>query len=137
MNGCIKLCVALILCSVAAIVQADIYVWTDENGVKHFSNHSPPSGSTILMKTKEEPYDEAADLARMEAERRERLELARLENERLELEIKSREAELDRRVAEAERIAEDALREADYYREESRYNSSSIIYGSGRFGCRD
>ena len=136
MNGRFKIVIALIICSAVTVARADIYEWTDENGVKHYSNHLPPDGSTVLMKTKEEPYDEAADRARMEAERRERLELARLENERRELELRLREAELEQRLAEAERIAEDALREADYYREESRY-SSGIIYGSGRYWYRD
>ena len=122
-------------CSAAVVAGADIYEWTDENGVKHFSNYAPPKGSKVLIKSKEEPYDEAADRARMEAERQERLELARLEIAQRERELESREAEVDRRLAEADRLVEDALREADAYREEDRYGSY-VNYWGGGYGCR-
>ena len=54
---------------IASSLYADIYRWTDENGVIHFANYAPPDGATIMMKTEELPYDEAADRERMEAER--------------------------------------------------------------------
>jgi hypothetical protein len=136
MIGILKVIIALIICSAATAAWPDIYEWTDENGVKHYSNYAPPNGSRVLMKTKEEPYDEAADRERMETERQELQELARLEIAQRELEIELREAEVDRRLAEADRIAEDALREADYYREEARYGSR-IIYNGGGYWCRD
>ena len=123
MNWFFKLLIILSACVAAAVARADIYEWTDENGVKHFTNYAPPKDSRVLIKTKEEPYDEAADRARMEAERQERLELARLEIAQRERELESREAEVDRRLAEADRLVEDALREADAYREEDRYGS--------------
>ena len=31
---------------------ADIYEWTDADGIKHYSNYAPPKNSRILMKTK-------------------------------------------------------------------------------------
>jgi len=63
-------------CLIAGPLYADIYEWTDENGVKHFTNYTPPD-NTILIKFEELPYDEAADRARIEAERQQQLELAR------------------------------------------------------------
>ena len=136
-------CMAFILagCIIASSSFADIYEWTDENGVKHYSNYAPPPGSKVLMKTKEEPYDEEADRARMEAERRERLEMARLEIAEREIELELREAEAERRIAEADRLAQEALQEADYYREEARYDSRIIYRGGsfwgGGYWCRD
>ena len=114
---------------------ADIYEWTDENGVMHYSNTAPSAEARVLMKTKEEPYDEAADRARMEAERLERLELARLELAQREAELELREAESERRLREADRVAEEALREADYYKEEAQNNR--IHYRSTGTGCYD
>jgi hypothetical protein len=55
---------------------ADIYAWTDENGVKYFTNHAPPEQATLFMKTREIPYDEEADNQRREMDR---LEVARQE----------------------------------------------------------
>lgn len=138
MNGFNKIIIILATCSAAAFAWADIYEWTDENGVKHYSNYAPPAESKVLLKTKEEPYDEAADRARMEADRQARLEMARLEIAQRESELESREAEANRRLAEAGRLADDALREAEYYRVAAE-NSSRITYrgGGGGFWCGD
>jgi len=50
----------------AASAAADIYSWTDKNGVKHFSSDPPPKGEPVtelrVMKTTYEPDEpEAAD----------------------------------------------------------------------------
>ena len=126
----------LISCIVATSSFADIYEWADENGVKHYSNHPPTAESRFMLKTKEEPYNEKADHARMEAERQERLELVRLELAQREAELESREAEAERKLAVADRMAEAALREADYYLDEAR-TSSPVIYRGGGFWCSD
>lgn len=126
----------LISCIVAPTSFADIFEWTDENGVKHYSNYAPAANARVLMKTKEEPYDEEADRARMETERQERLELARLELARRQAELELREAEAEQKLAAAERLAEEALREADDYLDEAG-TSSRIIYRGGGFWCRD
>ena len=97
----------------AGALQADIYEWTDENGVKHFTNYAPPDNATILIKTEEFPYDEAADRARVEADKQFQLELTRLELAEREAELERREAEAVRRAAEAERYADDTVRAAD------------------------
>ncbi len=136
MNGIKIIVFILVSCIVASSSLADIYEWTDENGVKHYSNYAPPAESRVLMKTKEEPYDEAADRARMEAERQERLELARLEIVQREAELELREAAAERKLAAADRVAEEALREADYDLDEAG-TSSRVIYRGGGYWCLD
>ena len=126
----------LISCIVAPSAFADIYEWTDEDGVRHYSNYAPAAKSKVLMKTKEEPYDEAADRARMETERQERLELARLELAQREAELELREAEAERKLAEADRVAQEALREAEDYDDED-LTSSRVIYRGGGYWCPD
>ena len=81
---------------IASATFADIYEWTDADGVKHFTNYAPPDHAKLIMKTEAVPYDEAADIERMETEQQDQLELERQE-------IAEREAELERKVAEAER----------------------------------
>jgi hypothetical protein len=123
-------------CFAASFSLADIYEWTDENGITHYTNQTPPLGSKILMIAKEEPYDEAADRKRMEADRQERLELARLEIAQREAELELRQVEAERRLAEADRLVQEAIRENDYYL----YETSSrnwAISRTGGYGCRD
>ena len=120
-------------CLIAGSVQADIYEWTDANGVKHFSNFAPPDDARILMKTEEVPYDEAADLARMEADRQYQLQY---QLEIAKQEIAAREAELERREAEAARKAaeaEERVREADQYLNDAQ-NDSWYYRGGGYYG---
>ena len=120
-------------CLIAGSLQADIYEWTDDNGVKHFTNYAPPEDATILMKTEEVPYDEDADRARMEADRQYHLELARQEIAAREAELKLREAEAERKAAEAERYAKETVREADQYLKDAQndrwYYRSGGYYG--------
>jgi hypothetical protein len=126
----------------AGVAMADIYEWTDADGVKHYSNYAPPENSRVLMKTKEEPYDEAADRARAEEERQALLELTRLQIAQREAELAQREAEAERRLAEADRLAEEALRDAESYIEDAENSqTTSGDYGigcyGGYYGCRD
>jgi|GEM_PF-1538146 len=37
------------ICSASYSAAVDIYVWTDENGVKHYSNQEPPQGAIIIL----------------------------------------------------------------------------------------
>lgn len=43
------------------IASADIYFWTDENGVKNFTNYSPPEKAEVFMETSEADQDTAVD----------------------------------------------------------------------------
>ena len=116
-------------CFIASPLYADIYEWTDVDGVTHYTNYAPPPEAKILMKTEELPYDEAADLARLEAEREERLELARLELVEMKADLERREAETEQRLAEASRQAEEALREAEKIRDDS-YSDRNYGYSN-------
>ena len=78
---------------------ADVYSWTDENGVKHFGNQPPDNAADVKMIFKEKPHDEAADQKRTEAQNRELTELIR----ELEEEEQRQAAEARKRAAEAER----------------------------------
>ena len=131
MKGLRKIFYVTLVCFAAWPLFADIYEWTDENGVKHYTNYAPPPEAKILMKTEEVPYDEAADRARMEAERELQLDLARLELAEKEAELEWREAQSEQRLAEAGRQAEKTLREAEMILNEARnerYNNRNRGY---------
>jgi hypothetical protein len=85
----------------AGPVSADIYRWTDANGVTHFSNEPPPAGAKVLDKIEETPYDAAADRQRIEEERRYRIEREKLELEERKSELASREREARLKLEEA------------------------------------
>jgi hypothetical protein len=135
MNG-FKIYLLLTLsCIFASSAFADIYEWTDADGVKHYSNYAPPENSRIMMKTKEEPYDEEADRARAEAERQAQLESTRLEIAQREAELELREAEAERRLAQADRLAEEAQRDAESSIEDAENSRSTFqSYGYGCYG---
>jgi hypothetical protein len=76
---------------------ADIYSWTDENGVKSFGNEPPENAANIKIIFKEEPHDAAADQQRTDTENRELTEL-----------IKGLEEEEQRQAAEDRKKAAEA-----------------------------
>jgi len=49
-------------------LKAEIYTWTDENGVKHYSNHPPSDAENAVVTFKEYQYDPATDQQRFEVE---------------------------------------------------------------------
>ncbi|MEJ2100047.1 MAG: hypothetical protein P8X68_08720 [Desulfobacterales bacterium] len=115
-------------------VNADIYSWTDENGVRYFTNYAPPKQAKLLMKTPEIAYDEEADLQRRE---KEELEAARQELAEREAFLQEQQQAAERRIAEANARAEAALREADRILQDAEAaaedvnndNSSNYAYG--------
>ena len=89
---------------------ADVYSWTDENGVKHFGNQPPENAADVKMIFKEEPHDAAADQKRTETQNRELTELIRdLEEEEQRQAAEARKraaaAEQNRKPTHEERIA--------------------------------
>ncbi len=78
---------------------ADIYTWTDENGVKHFGNQPPDNAANARVVFKEEPHNAAADRQRTNMQNKELTELIR----DLEEEEERQAAEARKRAAEAER----------------------------------
>ena len=81
---------------------ADIYSWTDENGVKHFGNQPPENAANLKMVFKEEPHDAAADQQRTETQNRQLTDLIR----DLEEEEQRQAAEDRKKAAEAEQNRE-------------------------------
>lgn len=92
---------------------ADIYSWSDENGILHFTNRNPPPEAELFLKTKEGPYEEA--VARAQTETAAQRELRRAQDEAREQEerLAEKAAELERRTEEANRKAEEALARAE------------------------
>jgi hypothetical protein len=80
-------------------LNADIYTWTDENGVKHFGNQPPENATNARVVFKEEPYNEAADKQRTATQNEELTELMR----ELEAEEQQHAAEARKKAAEAEK----------------------------------
>jgi hypothetical protein len=123
---------------VALSARADIYSWTDENGVNHFTNYAPPKHAKLLMKTSEIPYDAEADNQRRETDR---LEVARQELAERETFLLQEQQAAERRIAEANARANAALREADQIlqeaeaaAEDTNYNrSNGYLYGYGYY----
>lgn len=80
-------------------LHADVYSWTDENGVKYFGNQPPDNAANVRVVFKEEPYNAAADNQSKAAQSQEITEL-----------IKDLEQEEARQAAEARRKAEAAAK---------------------------
>ena len=106
---------------------ADIYAWTDENGVKYFTNQAPPKQATLFMKTPEIPYDEEADNQRREIDR---LAVARQELAEREAFILEQQLAAERRIAAANARADEALREADRILQDAKAASEDANYSS-------
>ena len=89
---------------------ADIYSWTDANGVKSFGNQPPENATNVRLIFKEKPYDAAADQQRTETDNEELTELIReLEEDEAqqaaEARRKAAQAEANREPTREERIA--------------------------------
>ena len=120
---------------VALTARADIYSWTDENGVNHFTNYAPPKQAKLLIKTPEIRYDAEADNQRRENDR---LEVARQELAEREAFLLQEQRAAERRIAEANARADAALWEADRILQEAEaaaedtsYNrSNGYVFGS-------
>ncbi len=102
------------------VANAQIYIWTDENGIKHYSDHPPANRKNVdvQVETDTNRQDEAADIRRTEAEQRE------LDNyikeidenfaaEQQEKRLKSEAAEKNRPLTQEEKIAAEQKRLED------------------------
>jgi hypothetical protein len=94
-------------------VNADIYTWSDENGIMHFSNRNSHPEATLYLKTMEGPYEEALERAQREAERQRELERAQAEIRLQEARLAEKIATLERRTAEAKQKTQEALDRAE------------------------
>ena len=94
---------------------AEIYTWTDENGVKRFSDSPPEDAKDSRVVFPEYQHDEAADKKRLEIEQNEwdkvnkAIEAEEARNQ-AEMQEKKAEAERDRQPTQEELIAEEKER---------------------------
>jgi hypothetical protein len=97
--------------SAAGPVLADIYAWTDENGVRHYSD-SPPGDANVVAVTPEIPHDHEADRKNREAHQAmmKAIEQEQRASENRELEKRLKKNE--KKIQEAERKAAQALDQA-------------------------
>jgi hypothetical protein len=113
------------------IASADIYFWTDENGVKNFTNYSPPEKAELFMETSE--VDEETLLVESETDRAGDNERA-LESEQLQAATEKIQA-LRKQVDElTDRLGELPVAppiEANGVPAETEEASNTIRYGSG------
>ena len=61
----------LSICILFSDLQAEVYQWTDENGVKHFTDVPPENVKEPVEVSAEKPYDEEADKQRTQADKEE------------------------------------------------------------------
>lgn len=92
------LCFIWILLWVPAL-NADIYSWTDQKGVKHFGNQPPDDAADVKVIFQEKPYDATADQQRIDIDQKEWNEL-----------INDLEKEEKQQADEQRRTAEEAAR---------------------------
>ncbi len=110
---------------IAPAASADIYSWTDENGVRYFTNHAPPKHAKLLIKSPEIPHDEEAHRERLEEDR---LAAARHELAEREAFLLQQQQEAERRIAAANARADAALQEADKILQEAEAAAESVDY---------
>jgi Domain of unknown function (DUF4124) len=94
-------------------VDADIYVWTDESGIRHFSNRDSHPEAELFLKTMEGPYEEAVESAQRETEKQRELERAEADLQERKKRLAEKVAELERRTEAAKRETQEALDRAE------------------------
>jgi hypothetical protein len=88
---------------------ADIYVWVDEDGLRHISNLNPPPHAEVLLHTEEPPLNDAAGSLIQEQQRRQDSKRRDANIRQREARLAQRETELERRVEAVEQKTQTAL----------------------------
>ncbi len=83
----------LLMISATPNVNAELYYWLDENGVKHFSNEPPPKSVEQYHKAPETKYNPHLDKSRMARDRQWQEEQSRRIRENANKIIKEQKAE--------------------------------------------
>jgi hypothetical protein len=125
--------------SASPIVQADIFSWTDENGVRHFSD-SPPGNLNEVDVTPEIPHDPIADqktkAAHQELVRQAEEDLQASEKRELEERLKRTEKKLQAAHRKAEEALDAAQEAREIAEEKQRYREIYVVPGIGPDGNR-
>jgi len=102
---------------------AELYHWTDADGVRHYANTPPPKGAKAIVLQEEIPYDPETD------ENRRAQEDAMLQ-ERASAETQRRLEDAEREAEEARREAEAANRKADQLEKDLADQDDNGSYGT-------
>jgi hypothetical protein len=120
--------------SAVSAVQAEMYHWIDENGVKHYSNEAPPVGSGAYRSQKEIKYDAAKDRARTAdddravkkfVEKKEREEKVRAEEEKA-AEARQKNIEKENLESEKAAVVEEIRKKKRYFNGKSRRHLQAL-----------
>jgi hypothetical protein len=106
------LCIAFFWATPAV---GELYYWTDDNGIRHYSNEAPPTGDIDYGSSSEIEYDAQADMERRasdtraagEMEKARKAEAAEAAQKEAEAEKAATEEERERLEAEKRAIEED------------------------------
>jgi hypothetical protein len=110
---------AVIVC--ASVLQAEIYRWTDENGVTRYSNEPPAKQEKVDIVFEEYKYDEAADKKRTSQDNQEIDALLE------EIEKQDRKASLERRKKLAAAKKDQPLSQAELIKAEEQRLQNKIV----------
>ncbi len=121
---------SILFFGVCSTASADIYSWTDENGIRHFTNSAPPRQAKIIQKIEELPHDQQADHERVETERLDQLTAALQTLAEKEAELAEMQLTAEKRVEAANRKAQEALDQAESLLNEAQHGP----YGHGSSG---
>ena len=104
------ICVLTFFC--VATLNAEIFIWTDEKGVKHYSDHPPENVENyeVQKESQTNQQDEEADKKRTEAEQEQVQDFIKeadqnYEKQQREEKLKAEEAEINRPPTQEEKIA--------------------------------
>lgn len=97
----------------ATVLNADIYTWTDENGVQHYTNIEPPKQAKLMIKSAQFATDEKAAQERIDAVRLERKQLELQEVAEKQTLISMKQQAIEEQLEEADRKAEEALKRSE------------------------
>lgn len=112
MKFLITLIIAILAFLFISTANGELYIWTDENGIKHYSDHPPENVSDYEIRVESQPhrYNEEADKRRTEKEQKQLKGLIEeidrnYEQEQQEKKLKAKEAEENRPPTQEEKIA--------------------------------
>jgi len=106
------LIISVLTCFCVSILNAEIYIWTDKKGVKHYSDHPPENIENYEVQTESQTkqQDEEADKKQTEAEQEQIQDFIKeadenFEKQQQEEKRKTEEAERNRPPTQEEKIA--------------------------------
>jgi len=120
-----------------SVARAEIYIWIDAKGIKHYTNTPPPEDAKVVEKREEKAHDAESHQRRMAAEQEsyrayQEAEAQRAREER-ELEMFRQQQAARQEAAEAARRAEAAAEKAAVAAEKAQNTDSGYIIVPPRY----